>query len=241
VCSAQPDHPGPDLAELTSRAVSAARSAPAVGADQWVYRRIVVVPTPERAGDPYTFERWTTGDHATAAAYVDGRLEVGPWAWRTDPRLPPVRVPIRQPALPYGELGDLPDQPDALVSLLARTPVPRDEEYHAGHAFELIAELFLDYAVPPGPAARLYRALGSIALVRPDHGAVDVTGRRLVGFWLSAVGGNQEILLDPVTYRFRGYQFFGDGLDIHAGNAWGTAILDQVSVPAPGARPPGLT
>ena len=135
----------------------------------------------------------------------------------------------------------LPGPPDALVALLAETPVTRAPEWRAGHAFELIADLFEHYVMPPGTAAQLYRALAAISGVTADVHAIDVAGRYGTGFLLAGTGagGNQEIIVNPRTCQFRGYQFLGNGRDIHAGGAWGMAILRQALVSAPGVRPPG--
>ena len=50
-------------------------------------------------------------------------------------------------------------------------------------------------------------------------------------------GGNQEILVSPQTYRFRGYQFLDQGRDLRSGSAWGIAVLRQELVSGPGVRP----
>jgi hypothetical protein len=186
-------------------------------------------------------ERWATADNTTAAAYVGGEMEVGPWMWPVDPRGEIRKRPIMQPTVSYDSLSSLPGAPDELVAQLARTPVTRAPEWHAGHAFELIAELFQNYVVPPDTAARLYRALAAISGVTTDVHAIDVAGHHGIGFLLAdtGAGGNQEIILSPRTSQFQGYQFLGHGRDIHAGGAWGMAILRQALVSAPGVRPPG--
>ena len=70
---------------LASRAAAAALSGPAVSHGQWVYRNYAVVATPDNAASPVTAERWATADNATAAAYIGGQLEVGPWTWPLSP------------------------------------------------------------------------------------------------------------------------------------------------------------
>jgi hypothetical protein len=79
--------------------------------------------------------------------------------------------------------------------------------------------------------------LGTIRRVKADEHAVDVARRHGTGFLLTGTGGNQEIVVDPRTYHFAGYQFLGSGRDIHAAGAWGMAILRQAFVPGPGIRP----
>ena len=117
------------------------------------------------------------------------------------------------------------------------TPVTRARAWRAGHAFELIAELFQTYVMPPQSAAQMFHALGTIRRVKADEHAVDVARRHGTGFLLTGTGGNQEIIVDPRTYHFAGYQFLGSGRDIHAAGAWGMAILRQALVPGPGVRP----
>jgi hypothetical protein len=73
-----------------------------------------------------------------------------------------------------------------------------------------------------------------------QHRAVDVAGRHGTGFLLTGTGGNQEIIVNPRTYQFTGYQFLGNGRDIHAEGAWGMAILRLAFVSGPGIRPQGM-
>jgi hypothetical protein len=236
-----PDGEGqsPAVEVLASRAAAAALSGPQVSPSQWVYRSYAVVATPDNASSPVIAERWATADNATAAAYQDGHLEVGPWMWPVDPQGNARRRPIMQPAVSYSSLNSLPGTPDALVALLAETPVTRAKQWHAGHAFELIAELFQTYLMPPEITAQLYRALAAISGVTADLHAIDVAGHRGTGFLLAGtVGGNQEIIVNPGTWQFQGYQFLGDGRDVQAPGAWGMAVLHQALVSAPGTRPP---
>lgn len=243
--SGNPGPPGSEGQSLTvevlaSRAAAAALSGPEVTPRQWVYRNYAVVATPDNASSPVIAERWATADNTTAAAYQGGQLEVGPWMWPVDPQGHVRKRPITQLSVSYSSLKSLPGTPDALVALLAGTPVPRAEEWHAGHAFELIAELFQTYVMPPEATAQLYRALAVISGVMADMPAVNVAGHHGTGFLLTGTtGGNQEIIVDPGTWRFRAYQFLGDGRDIHAPGAWGMAVLRQALVSAPGTRPPG--
>lgn len=226
--------------ELASRAAAAASPAPAAGPGQWVYRNYAVVAAPGDALSPVIAERWTTADNRVAAAYAGGQLEVGPWSWPVDPQGEIRRMPIRHPAVPYASLSSLPEAPGELLARFARTPVDRAPEWHAGHAFELIADLFQNYAVPAPVAARLYWALAAVSGITADADALDAAGQRGTGFLLAGTaGGNQEIIVHPRSFQFQGYQFLGQGQDLHAGGAWGMAILRQALVPGPGIRPPG--
>ena len=159
-----PENPGlpegegqsPTVKVLASRAAAAALSGPQVSPGQWVYRSYAVVATPDNASSPVIAERWATADNATAAAYQDGQLgdramDVASSTRRGNAR----RQPIMQPAVSYTSLNNLPGTPDALIALLAETPVARAKQWHAGHAFELIAELFQTYVMPPQITAQL--------------------------------------------------------------------------------------
>jgi hypothetical protein len=227
--------------ELASRAAAAAIAGPDITPGQWVYRRNAVVAVPEQPDNPVIVERWATADGTAGAAYVDGRLEVGPWAWPVGPAGETLREELDEPPISYASLASLPEDPGELVELLASTPVPRDSaDYNAGHAFEMIAGLFQCFLMPPGPAARVFRALGAIPGVTAEGDAVDAAGNHGAGFLLAgSAGGNQEILVGSQTYRFRGYQFLDQGRDIRSGSAWGIAVLRQDLVSGPGVRPAG--
>ena len=227
------------VAELASRAAAAALASPDVTPGQWVYRRNAVVAVPAQADNPVVVERWLTADGSTGAAYVDGRLEVGPWAWPVGPGGQSARSELTEPHISYASLASLPDDPGVLVELLASTPVPRDDvAYNPGHAFEMIAELFERFLMPPAPTARMFRALAAIPGVTAEGDAVDAAGNHGAGFLLAgAAGGNQAILISPQTYRFRGYQFLGTGRDLRSANGWGIAVLRQELVSGPGVRP----
>jgi cold shock CspA family protein len=98
--------------------------------------------------------------------------------------------------------------------------VDRAPEWHAGHAFELIADLFQNYAMPPLVAARLYQALAAVSGVIAHADALDAAGQRGTGFLLAGTaGGNQEIIVHPRSFQFQGYQFLAQGQDLHAGGA----------------------
>jgi hypothetical protein len=102
----------------------------------------------------------------------------------------------------------------------------------------MIAGLFERFLMPPAVTARVFRALAAIPGVTAGSDATDAAGNPAAGFLLAgSAGGNQEILVSPQTYRFRGYQFLGDGRDIRSGYGWGIAVLRQVLVSGPGVRP----
>lgn len=223
---------------LADRSAAAASAGPAFGPGQWVYRKTAAVATPEDAANPRVAERWSTADGTTTASYIGGQLYTGPSEWSEGPGGEVVRSDLDLPALSYAALSTLPADPAAIVGLLAETPSARDEAWHPGHAFEMIAGLFMSYTMPPVVAAQIYSALGQIPGTAAIAWAIGVTGQRGPGFVLiGKPGGNQQITVSPRDYQFTGYQFFGRGLDLGDGSAWGATIAEQALVAGPGIRP----
>lgn len=223
---------------LARRAAAAARAVPAFEAGQWVYRKTFVAASPEAVADPPVTERWSTADGSVTASYIGGQLYVGPWVWSEGPGGQVIRSDLDMPAISYAALAGLPADPAAIAGTLAQTPVPRAETWHPGHTFEMIAGLFLSYALPPEVAARMYLALGQISGVAVIERALGVTGQRGPAFVLIGMpGGNQQITLSPHDCQFTGYQFLGGGLDLRDGSAWGVTITEQAPVSRPGIYP----
>jgi hypothetical protein len=144
--------------------------------------------------------------------------------------------------VPYTGLSSLPDDPVALDRYLASLhrqgtwPVPTFQ-------FEVIKDLLTTYVMPPALTAELYRALGGISGVTVDQHAVDVAGRRGIGFKMTFSPGKgapaDELILDPETFALMGEQLIaGTGGDVKAGEVLtGTAILKSALVSGPGMRP----
>jgi hypothetical protein len=239
-----PATPGPDrpisLEQLAHSAAGTARTAPAAGPADWIYRKSAVVPDPELAGDPVITERWATADHALAAAWMGDDLQVGPWAWPVGPDRQARKIPIGIPAVTYADLITLPGDPSAVAGFLASIPVPRAAEWQAGHAFEMIAEIFQRYVPPPQTTALLYQTVEVLPGVTVSAAATDPAGRPAARFRLANPGGTvqaQEILVTPGRHRFAGYQFLADGHDPRSEMSWGMAELTQAKVSGPGVRP----
>jgi hypothetical protein len=239
-----PAQPGPDqpisLEQLAHSAAETARSAPGVGPADWIYRKMAVVPDPELAGDPVITERWATADHILAAAWIGDDLEVGPWAWPVGPDRRARKIPIDTMGVTYGDLIALPGDPSAVAGFLASTPVPRDPDWQAGHAFEMVAGIFQLYVLPPETTALLYRTLAVLPGVTVSAAATDPAGRPAARLRLANPGGTvqaQEILLTPGQHRFAGYQFLADGHDPRSGSSWGMAVLTRSPVSGPGVYP----
>jgi hypothetical protein len=51
----------------------------------------------------------------------------------------------------------------------------------------------------------------------------------------TGMGGTQEIIIDPRTHQFTGYQFLGE-VETSTDGAWGMAILHVAFVSGPGIR-----
>ena len=203
---------------------AAAAPDPVADPAQWVYRKSAVVSVPETARKPEVTERWATADGAAAVAYAGGRLEM-----TSSPEVP---------AISYAALRDLPGDPAALAQLLADTPVPRDDAWNPGHAFEMAVALLESYLVPPSVAASLYRALGQLPGIAVIADAADAAGRRGPAFLLAGQpGGNQLLSVSAADCRFAGYQFLGRGLDLAGETAWGVAVLEIATVAGPGRYP----
>jgi hypothetical protein len=222
--------------ELAARAAAAAGRQPEVRPGQWVFWR-------ERLGGPNTevFHVWMTADAQRAAWVYKGKvisLGKGPFDG------PP--VVSKSPAGGYGygyESGKLPVRYGSLRSL-PRHPLALDR--YLGHlrlrgwgsapvrAFDVIEVLLTSYVLPPDLTAELYQALGAIPGVRVDNNAVDVAGRHGVGFFSPyQVGGYQEIILNPRSFRLMGTDSY---LRYHHELISGIAILKEVLVSAPGLR-----
>jgi hypothetical protein len=218
---------------------AAAAPDPVADPAQWVYRKSAVISVPEMAAQPSITERWTTADGTVAAAYVDGRLETGPWSWPVGPDGAIRKSSLQLPAIGYTSLRELPGDPAALAGLLADTPMPRDDEaWNPGHAFEIAVALLKSYLVPLSVTASLYRALGQLPGVAVIADAADAAGRRGPAFLLAGqMGGNQLMSVSAADCQFAGYQFLGYGLDLADATAWGVAILEIATVTGPGMYP----
>lgn len=240
--------------ELAYRAAAAAAAQPNVPPGQWVYWREKQV-----GGKPDgIFQVWTTADSRKAAYVYKGKVkfvpcvtEAGtisargcgqfigqPGVFAAPPPYGGVtwgyvggKIPIT-----YAALDSLPRSPEALNRYLGRLHLPGWGSA-AAREFEVIRELLISYVMPPALTAELYRALGGIPGVTVDDHAVDVAGRRGIGFGFQQSGGSgggkEEIILNPRTYRLMGDTL--QGPNGHADS--GTAILRRALVSGPGVRP----
>jgi len=234
--------------ELAYRAAAAAARQPSVRPGQWVFWR-------EKTGghgcgtDCGTFHVWTTADSQRAAWVYRGRvvsLGHGPFVGQPLPSIvPPDRgggwafgsqtgkIPVS-----YAGLSSLPRSPRALDRYLGQLSLPHLRGWGSPPAreFTIIEMMITSYVMPPRLTAELYRALGGIPGVTINGHAVDVAGRRGVGFISPALpgGGNMEIILNPRTYRLMGDDLlWGPRRQLLNG----TAILQEALVSGPAVWP----
>jgi hypothetical protein len=228
--------PRPGAAPLTvkllaERAAAAALAGPDIRPGQWVYEKLAFI-----SHDTHQIsvqELWVTADDSIRAGYVHGKLYME-YNGRnmTMPRggLPVVLGAFTAEPLAYGALGSLPGEPRALISRLgtlgARLPGPVlgcTESAAYCDAFQMVAQLFSGYVMPPTVAAELFTAIGDIPGVSAIPG-VTANGQRGVAFRLRLKTGYLQLILNPVTYK-------------PTGGPWYGSIVRQELVSGPGARP----
>jgi hypothetical protein len=229
--------------ELAYRAAAAANKQPNVPASQWVYWR----EQDGRGAKAHVWNVWTTADGKKAAYRYHGK--VYPFDG-----LPHGRQYVGQPIVgtprggivvkwlygvipvSYADLGSLPREPRTLERFLEQLRLPGSSDGPA-KAFHAVTELFQTYVLPPHLTASLFRALADIPGVRVDRHARDVAGRTGAGFAFGHGAGQQEIIVNPQTFRLMGYG------SSDAGPAWRfkgfgrIAILHRELVKGPGVLP----
>jgi hypothetical protein len=247
----------PAVKELAYRVAAVAATRPDVPPGQWMYWREKLVTTVAPAAGPAehdTFQVWTTADSEQAAYLQKGKVALMPFqpcshsagcqyigqpvpATLPDGQGETVTGVAGKVPVSYAGLRSLPRSPAALDRYLAGLPL-RGWGPAPVREFEIIKELLITYVMPPALTAELYRALGSIPGVTVDHDAVDVAGRRGIGFQITlprlAGGEIDQLILDPATYRLMGQQLIlaGSGRVLS-----GTAILRTAPVSGPGVLP----
>jgi hypothetical protein len=199
------------VAYVLNQAADAAQARPftAPRNDQWVYvearYRSPGKPLPGQVQTARTplktrLDRsWTRADGTKVAIVQGGKIVVsatGGWP-RTD----------------YATLKALPRDPAALLAWVRNEAIasgPRKERPgqktdHDAVAFDIFNSMLLSGIVPPAQEAAIFRALARVPGVTVDRKAVDVDGRPALAVshvtegWL-----NKQLLLDPVTYAYRG-------------------------------------
>ncbi|MDR2984457.1 MAG: CU044_5270 family protein [Nocardiopsaceae bacterium] len=246
----------PAVRDLAYRAATVASTRVNVPAHHWVYWLEQEGSGPKA----HVWRVWTTADGQKAAYRLHGKTHLIDLHLGKKTGLPPGGQYIGQPEISvvpppyggvtigtlsgtipvrYGDLRKLPDDPRALVDYLGHLPMPGSESPEA-QAFNVIVELMQTYVLPPQLTGELFRALAYIPGVTVDKHAVDVAGRPGVGFEFGqGLGGKQELVIDPHSYRLMGVQLVRDqhGPDGQVVFDGGTAILRMALVKGPGVLP----
>lgn len=215
---------------LAHRAAAAALSGPRVTPGQWVYEKVIFP-------DGMVEELWFTADDNIQAGYIDGKLyiEHNNEDVVTPPGggLPFLLGLFTIEPLDYGDLESLPSSSDALIKLLGglgpQLPGPVVgcvEKAVYCDAFQMITQLFGGYVLPPAVAAKLFTAIGDIPGVTVVPNAVGASGQHGIAFRLKLKTGYQQLILNPVTYKYVGGPGYNDAV-----------IAREVFVSGPGVRP----
>lgn len=149
------------------------------------------VRTPRSRRKTEIDQYWTRVDGKKMALFENGRLVIT----NTGGGMPPSD---------YAGLAALPRDPDALLAYV-RAQMPRGDR--DAFAFALLQSILGNSVLPPEQEAATYRAIAKIPGVELNKRAVDVQGRPALAVTLVSEGWSKdEILLDAVTYAYRGHR-----------------------------------
>ncbi|MFJ5778406.1 CU044_5270 family protein [Streptomyces sp. NPDC093094] len=210
---------------LLNRAADAIEARPGTTAreGQWIYTKTVETNlTDDEKPGPQTDEDWTR--------YADPAFENGRQGDDHSPREQ------------YEFLRSLPDDPEKVRARAVQFYSATDPyELTAEHGYRaLTAVLSRSYPYDPEGLAKVYRALAAVPGVRAAD-VTDVTGRDAVAVYLPGKqpsAGREEILLDPVTFLYRGYRYVSgedeqewqEGAAVISGARTDTAVVDRKGV-----------
>jgi hypothetical protein len=153
----------------------------------------------------------------------------------------------------YSYLSSLPAGPAALEQVLLANDPPNETMTRDDAIYDAIYTLFSagpsqGVVIPPKLEAALYRVLQQLPGVHFET-AADIAGRTGLGFWRVGDGYlKQELVIDPVTYAFMGYEDVAVTDHVMAGTdgtryvkkghvmGWG-AVLGITIVQKPGQLP----
>lgn len=162
--------------------------------DQWAYLETKYWRRGKLGGPvQMTVDRVWTWVGGTKVAYFDhGKLVVS----STGGGFPPTD---------YATLAKLPRDPVALIAYVQRQ-MPPVENRSAG-TFRALASMLGGAVWPPDQEAAIYRAMARIPGVTLNRRTTDARGRPALALSLEVEGWlRQEVLLDPVTYAYRGHR-----------------------------------
>lgn len=234
----------PSVAETMKAAaqVVASEAATEPAATQWIYENWVQADDQGQAdGQPAGF--WTRYDGKLVAEKADGGRGV---------HVEPVRVDSAHPSPEtwYQSMNALPDDPSALLAQLRTGDLVQSQgSTLAGRDFDAVTQCLAQPRVlSPQAHSRLFRALATIPGTSIDrHAAPDLLGRQVIsvtftdGTTGSTVPNRHELLLDPVTYTFRGERVtaledgdIGGGTGktehVHSGQVWFNGAMKETAV-----------
>ena len=237
----------PSTAVVLDRAAAyvAADPVPEPRPDQWIYENYVLAKPGGTIGDhPHAY--WTRFD-GTAG---------GERRSLQDPvHVQQIQDPGVTPQQWYDGLESLPADPTALLARLRSGDLVRGVgDTEAARDFDAVATCLATPRVLPAAAhARLFRALATIPGVAiAENPAPDLLGRDVLSVTFSGVTdaragfrSQQELLLDPTTYEYRGTRVtaledgaFDDGRPVTEGQVWyNDAVIESGVVDAPGDLP----
>ena len=207
---------------LRSAAASAAsRRAVVPSPGQWIYTRVVSY---DLGGGRSASNSWLRFDGRAEAYYQGGQLIVHAMPATAGHARSPLATFLSQPtpATAYGALASLPADPARLLAEVASEVSPsniagsgwdpaRGRSSVAQLQFGFLAELLWNAAEAPPPRveAGVFTALADVPGVRAQWGASDALGRPAIV--LSIAGVDQQLLLDPQSYRVTGQRTLSNG------------------------------
>lgn len=194
------NRPSADAAEVLDHAATAAASRPFIPPrpDQWIYQRTRAVAWPDGQGKGPGWDttRWTQASGNQVIVETEN--------------LPVDRFQV--PAFPpqsYATISTLPVDADALLRWI-RTHRPQGDRTTD---FEVLSEILrLDAVLPPKLEAAIFQAMKTLPQVTISKDVRDLNGKAtiaVIGQTSGSVGGvrtNDQVLLDPATYAYRGEQ-----------------------------------
>ena len=207
-------------------AVVSRASAPAAAPGQWIYSKTIDYQDP---GGTNKDENWETFDGAKSAYFEKGQLIVHDSRNQVSTGgLSPLAAydAWASPKTAYDAIASLPADPRALLrqvdaevsrigagNVMAAPFLGSMPKTLAQAEFSYLGQLLWNAAAgvggPPRGEAAVFRAMALIPGVSLQQGITDAAGDRVVG--LSANGGVNALLLDPVSYQPTGLREVSTG------------------------------
>ena len=238
---------GPSAAVVLDRAAAHVAADPVSEPrpDQWIYENYVMAKPDGTIGD-HPHATWTRFDGTAVADHPSPQSPL---------HVQQLQATGITPQQWYDGLAALPDDPAAVLARLRTgTLVRGGGDTEAARDFDAVATCLATPRVMPAAAhALLFRALATIPGVAiAEEPMPDLLGRDVVSVTFSGViddgagfRSQQELLLDPATYEYRGTRVtaledgaFDDGRPVTEGQVWyNDAVIDADVVDAAGDLP----